>query len=734
MENNSIFHPQYEQQSIGEGFSIESKQNASSAPTNESGLTGGKTIKRENDSMDDFEHLEHEISPNDESRADIKNVLDVTSMQLIDFPHASKSEKIISEGCATEELTTLASKLERNILDTSIPADERILQPVPATPPPSANYEKYEEPERRESYEDEEDTTSQVLVGSAQTFSGIVGQDRDPKDQHYPHDYNNQLTSNTIERDNGTIGAMDSKAATMAFMETEKASNDYHQSEPLSIDTKMEHEAKSLIGLENRDERVFGDDKSQVGEFRDHFRAESEETASDLTARLSPAKFENKCAMDSGIEDASVNTTKDRSVSPKKRNFNEEIDDDSEHDDKHDEAALSSQKNNDFLSNIESSVLPVPEKSPEYDFLAGETSPNVEIKKSTNEPKSLIEDDTWNVVERPETKNSASFVNKEIDTGEDTFKAQRDYYNEAPTKPLPPLPRNDNDDEDNEHFAIRNEYERERLHDETFEMSNDFVSSAPGKSKGQQHSGAETGDSEFESAPEQSPAKTSARSTANETSTHYTGRKVNADDIAPKPIFTDMGLVAALIYWRQPEKTGVVFGAVLGVLLSLAYFSLISVFAYLSLLTLCGTVGFRVYKTFMQAVQKTSDGHPFKDILEVDLTLPAEKVHEVADVAVAHANAAVAELRRLFLVEDFIDSLKFGVVLWTFTYLGSWFNGMTLIIIGVVALFTLPKVYETNKAQIDQNFALVHGKINELTAKVKAAIPLGKKSEPTKEE
>jgi len=192
--------------------------------------------------------------------------------------------------------------------------------------------------------------------------------------------------------------------------------------------------------------------------------------------------------------------------------------------------------------------------------------------------------------------------------------------------------------------------------------------------------------------------------------------------------------VAALIYWRQPEKTGIVFGAVLGVLLSLAYFSLISVFAYLSLLTLTGTVGFRVYKTFMQAVQKTSDGHPFKDILEVDLTLPSEKVHEVADVAVAHANAAVAELRRLFLVEDFIDSLKFGVLLWCFTYLGSWFNGMTLIIIGVVALFTLPKVYETNKAQIDQNVALVHGKINELTAKVKAAIPLGKKSEPTKEE
>lgn len=57
-------------------------------------------------------------------------------------------------------------------------------------------------------------------------------------------------------------------------------------------------------------------------------------------------------------------------------------------------------------------------------------------------------------------------------------------------------------------------------------------------------------------------------------------------------------------------------------------------------------------------------------------------MHGVADVAVAHANAAVSELRRLFLVEDFVDSLKFGVLLWCLTYVGSWFNGMTLIIIG----------------------------------------------------
>ena len=174
--------------------------------------------------------------------------------------------------------------------------------------------------------------------------------------------------------------------------------------------------------------------------------------------------------------------------------------------------------------------------------------------------------------------------------------------------------------------------------------------------------------------------------------------------------------VESLIYWRDPKKSGPVFGGVLVVLLALTYFSLISVVAYISLLALTGTISFRVYKTIVQAIQKTGDGHPFKEILEKDISLPQDKVKEVSEVAVAHINAAVSELRRLFLVEDLVDSIKFGVLLWCFTYLGSWFNGMTLIIMAWVALFTLPKVYEMNKTQIDKNLEVVRAKLAEITS------------------
>ncbi|XP_056638270.1 reticulon-1-A isoform X3 [Diorhabda sublineata] len=192
--------------------------------------------------------------------------------------------------------------------------------------------------------------------------------------------------------------------------------------------------------------------------------------------------------------------------------------------------------------------------------------------------------------------------------------------------------------------------------------------------------------------------------------------------------------VESLIYWRNPKKSGPVFGGVLVVLLALTYFSLISVVAYLSFFALGVTVAFRIYKNIVQAIQKTGDGHPFKEYLELDISLSQDKVNQFTAVAVAHINAAIFELRRLFLVEDLVDSIKFGVLLWTLTYVGAWFNGMTLIIIGWVALFTLPKVYEANKTQIDANLEVVRTKLAEITTKIKAAVPVGKKGEEKKEQ
>ena len=55
-------------------------------------------------------------------------------------------------------------------------------------------------------------------------------------------------------------------------------------------------------------------------------------------------------------------------------------------------------------------------------------------------------------------------------------------------------------------------------------------------------------------------------------------------------------------------------------------------------------------------------------------------------------NASLVKLCRLFLVENMLDSIKFGLSLWVLTYIGSWFNAMTLVLMSWVGLFTIPKV------------------------------------------
>lgn len=195
----------------------------------------------------------------------------------------------------------------------------------------------------------------------------------------------------------------------------------------------------------------------------------------------------------------------------------------------------------------------------------------------------------------------------------------------------------------------------------------------------------------------------------------------------------ERGPVESLIYWRDVKRSGIVFGAGLIILLAISCFSVISVFAYLSLLTLVGTISFRTYKSIMQAIQKTNDGHPFKDFLELDLALSQEKVQNIAGIVVAHVNGFTSELRRLFLVEDIVDSIKFGLILWVLTYIGAWFNGMTLVILAFVSLFTLPKVYENNKQSIDTYLDLVKSKLTEITEKIKTAIPIGNKKPVTVE-
>ncbi|XP_056606373.1 reticulon-4a isoform X3 [Triplophysa dalaica] len=185
----------------------------------------------------------------------------------------------------------------------------------------------------------------------------------------------------------------------------------------------------------------------------------------------------------------------------------------------------------------------------------------------------------------------------------------------------------------------------------------------------------------------------------------------------------DSKQVEDLLYWRDVQRTGVVFGASLLLLLSLSACSVISVASYVALALLSVTISFRIYKGVLQAVQKSEDGHPFKMYLDKDIAIPTEMIQKYSDMGLMRVNTVIKELRRLFLVEDLVDSLKFAVLMWILTYVGACFNGLTIIILGLISVFSWPIIYEKHQAQIDHYYGLVNKQIKDIVAKVQAKIP-----------
>ncbi|KAK2896279.1 hypothetical protein Q8A67_010767 [Cirrhinus molitorella] len=185
--------------------------------------------------------------------------------------------------------------------------------------------------------------------------------------------------------------------------------------------------------------------------------------------------------------------------------------------------------------------------------------------------------------------------------------------------------------------------------------------------------------------------------------------------------------VLELLYWRDVKSSGLVFGSSLFLLLSLLTCSIISVLSYSALALLSVTISFRIYRGVLQAIQKSDEGHPFKRYLDQEVTLSKDVVQKHSDVVLSWINCALKKLRHLFLVEDLVDSLKFAVFLWLLTYVGAWFNGLTLLILGLLGAFSGPIVYEKHQTQIDQVISTLKSRMKEVMGQIQAKVPGAKK-------
>ncbi|XP_047433711.1 reticulon-3-B-like [Mugil cephalus] len=178
-----------------------------------------------------------------------------------------------------------------------------------------------------------------------------------------------------------------------------------------------------------------------------------------------------------------------------------------------------------------------------------------------------------------------------------------------------------------------------------------------------------------------------------------------------------------LVHWKEPKKSAAAFGLSLLVLVSVATLSVISVVSYLLLAFLSVTITFRIYKSVIQAVQKSDEGHPFRSLLEKDISVSSESVRQIADQSLIHLNWFSCQARRLLLVEDLVDSLKLAAVMWVLTYVGAVFNGVSILILADVIFFTTPLIYQKKKTQIDQHVELLRTKLEDFLQKLQDRLP-----------
>ncbi|KAI4787609.1 hypothetical protein KUCAC02_036354 [Chaenocephalus aceratus] len=170
--------------------------------------------------------------------------------------------------------------------------------------------------------------------------------------------------------------------------------------------------------------------------------------------------------------------------------------------------------------------------------------------------------------------------------------------------------------------------------------------------------------------------------------------------------------VMDVIYWKDTERTGMILTGIVVGLLSLFQLSVISVLSTVSLAVMCFTISVRIYYQVLYILNWGDGAHPFKSYLGMDISLSGEEADLYMQKAIVLAMSAVESLKGLFFVKNLLESIKLLVLVYLVTYLGELSNGLTLLIISVIAVFSLPLFYRQRQEQVDNVVAQIQGKID----------------------
>ncbi|XP_063061941.1 reticulon-2a isoform X2 [Engraulis encrasicolus] len=165
-----------------------------------------------------------------------------------------------------------------------------------------------------------------------------------------------------------------------------------------------------------------------------------------------------------------------------------------------------------------------------------------------------------------------------------------------------------------------------------------------------------------------------------------------------------------LIYWKDTERSGMVLTGIVVVLLSIFQLSIVSVFSTVSLIVVCGTISMRIYYRVLQAIGWHDGKHPFQKYMDLDISLHGGEADLYMQKIIVFLCAAINTIKNLVFVRSLFNSLKFLLLMYLVTFMGDLCTGITLIIVGVIAIFSVPLFYKKHQAQVDGTIAGFYAK------------------------
>jgi len=181
--------------------------------------------------------------------------------------------------------------------------------------------------------------------------------------------------------------------------------------------------------------------------------------------------------------------------------------------------------------------------------------------------------------------------------------------------------------------------------------------------------------------------------------------------------------VIELIYWEDLKQTGILFGGILALLLSLAYYPFLCVVATFMKALLAVSFLYRIGMSIVNAVQKTNADHPLKHLLEEKIEFGEDFMTGWSEKLRLKVNSLIRYAQHIFLINSFIDSTKFAVLIWCISGISSYVSFLSLVTMPFVFLFTAPKFYDCYQDEVDKMVYVGKSKSLELFNMIDSKVP-----------